>query len=226
MPVSSSTAERQSRLAILISGAGTNMVAIAAACAAGRIPARIVAVVSDVPEAPGLARAREHGLPALTIDRRAHVQGGRPDRLAFEAALTSAIDAVAPDFIILAGFMRVLSAPFVEHYAGRMLNIHPSLLPRHRGLDTHARALAAGDAEHGASVHFVTGELDGGPVIAQAPVGVESGDTVASLSARVHAREHMLYPMVIQWLASGRLRWNEGRPSLDGAALDVPVRLA
>lgn len=223
--MSSSTAEARKRLAILISGGGTNMVAIAQACATGSIPAQVAAVLSDVPDAPGLQRARDLGLRAEAIDRRAHVRDGRHDRESFETALAAAIDAARPDFIILAGFMRVFSAGFVARYAGRMLNIHPSLLPRYRGLDTHQRVLAAGDAEHGASVHFVTGELDGGPLVAQYVVPVLAGDTVASLSARVHAGEHMLYPMVIQWLAGDRLRWNDGAPTLDGSPLAQPVRL-
>lgn len=225
MPVSSST-DAHARLAVLISGGGSNMVAIARACASGQIPAVVVTAIADVPEAQGLVRAQELGISAKVVDRRAHIRGGRHDRAAFEAALAAAIDAASPDFIILAGFMRVLSAGFVGRYAGRMLNIHPSLLPRYPGLDTHARALADGATEHGASVHFVTAELDGGPLIAQAPVDVLPGDTVASLSARVHAREHMLYPMVIQWLASGRLQWNDGSPRLDGAPLTAPVRVA
>jgi phosphoribosylglycinamide formyltransferase-1 len=224
--VSSSTAETAARLTVLISGGGSNMVAIARACAAGRIHAVVGAVICDVPEAAGLVRARELSLPAITVDRRACKTGTAHDREAFEAALAAAIDASHPRFVILAGFMRVLSAGFVSRYAGRMLNIHPSLLPRYKGLDTHARVLAAGDAEHGASVHFVTPELDGGPLIAQAAVPVLADDSVASLSARVHAREHMLYPMVIQWLATGRLQWNSGRPTLDGAPLDAPVRIA
>jgi phosphoribosylglycinamide formyltransferase-1 len=222
--VSSST-EARPRLVILISGGGSNMVAITRACAANAIEACVVAVISDVPDAPGLQRARDLGVRAIAVDRRAHVAGGHHDRQAFEAALAAQVDAARPDFIILAGFMRVLSPGFVGRHVGRMLNIHPSLLPRYKGLDTHARALAAGDAEHGASVHFVTGELDGGPVIAQYAVPVLEGDTVASLSARVHAGEHILYPMVIQWLASGRLRWNDGAPTLDGALLASPVRL-
>ena len=152
-------------------------------------------------------------------------RGGRPDRAAFEAALAAAIDASGADFVILAGFMRVLSPGFVARYAGRMLNIHPSLLPRHPGLDTHARALAAGDSEHGATVHFVTAELDGGPLIAQAVLDVLPGEDIAGLSVRVHALEHKLYPMVIEWLTRGRLRWNDGSPLLDGAPLRVPVRI-
>jgi phosphoribosylglycinamide formyltransferase-1 len=223
--VSSSTAEKPARLAVVISGGGSNMVAIARACAAGQIPAVIAVVISDVPEAAGLERARELQLHTAVVDRRAHVQDGRPDRAAFEAALERQIADSGADYLILAGFMRVLSAPFVSRYAGRMLNIHPSLLPHYRGLDTHARVLAGGDAEHGVSVHFVTAELDGGPLIAQCSVPVLPGDTVASLSARVHAREHMLYPMVIQWLTSGRLRWNHGAPTLDGAPLKSPVKV-
>lgn len=201
------------------------MVAIAHACAEGRLRAHVGAVISDVPDAPGLDRARALGLTAVTVDRRAFRREGRPDREAFEVALGEAIAASGADLLILAGFMRVLSPDFVRQYQGRMLNIHPSLLPRYKGLDTHARALAAQDREHGASVHFVTAELDGGPVIAQSAVAVLPDDTVASLSARVHAREHILYPMVIQWLTTGRLRWNEGCPTLDGRALDAPVRV-
>ncbi len=211
---------------MLISGGGSNMVAIARACREGRIPARITLVLSDVPEAAGLERARELGLPAVVVDRRALLRDGRPDRQAFEAVVEREIESSGADYVILAGFMRVLSAPLVDRYRGRMLNIHPSLLPRHKGLDTHARALAAGDAEHGASVHFVTPELDGGPLVAQGPVPVLPGDTVATLSARVHAREHILYPMVTAWLASGRLQWNGGNPTLDGAPLAQPVRIA
>lgn len=224
MPVSSST--EVPRLAVLISGAGSNMMAIARACETGSIPARVCVVISDVAEAGGLARARELGLATQVVDRRLFRRDGSSDREAFEAALAAALDASGADYIILAGFLRVLSAGFVQRYTGRMLNIHPSLLPRHKGLDTHARAIAAGDAEHGVSVHFVTAELDGGPLIAQSVVPVIEGDTVASLSARVHAREHVLYPAVIQWLVSGRLRWNGGEPTLDGKALTLPVKLA
>ncbi|HWL61869.1 MAG TPA: phosphoribosylglycinamide formyltransferase [Steroidobacteraceae bacterium] len=223
--MSSSRTEALPRLAVLISGGGSNMVAIARACQEGRIPARIVLVLSDIPEAAGLARARELGLHAVVVDRRAMLRDGRQDRQAFEAEVEREIEASGADYIILAGFMRVLSERLVQRYRGRMLNIHPSLLPRHKGLDTHARALAAGDSEHGASVHFVTPELDGGPLIAQSAVEVLPGDTVASLSARVHAREHILYPMVLQWLTSGRLEWNAGDPRLDGVPLARPARI-
>lgn len=225
MPVSSSTSDPRPRLAILISGAGSNMVAIARACASGAVAADVAVVIADTPDAGGLARASELGLTAMVVDRHHFRRAGSADREAFEQALHTAITDSGADFVILAGFMRVLSASFVQRHAGRLLNIHPSLLPLHKGLDTHARVLAAGDTEHGATVHYVTAELDGGPLIAQAAVPVSAGDTVASLSARVHAAEHMLYPMVIQWLTSGRLQWNAGRPLLDGMPLAAPVRL-
>jgi phosphoribosylglycinamide formyltransferase-1 len=221
--VSSSTEARRKRLAILISGYGSNMVAIAEACRDGRIPADVSVVIADKPEAAGIARAQAMGLATHVVDRRAFRLDGKADREAFEAALAAAIDAQGADYVILAGFMRVLSASFADRYAGRMLNIHPSLLPRHKGLDTHARALAEGDAEHGASIHFVTAELDGGPLVAQAMVPVARGDDVVSLSGRVHAVEHKLYPMVVQWLAGGRLEWNGGNPLLDGQPLRAPV---
>jgi phosphoribosylglycinamide formyltransferase-1 len=214
------------RLAILISGGGSNMVAIARACASGQIPAQVAVVVSDQITAGGIERARQLDLPVEVVDRGAFRRNGKLDRIAFETALEQAIREHQADMVILAGFMFVLSAGFVARYAGRMLNIHPSLLPRYTGLDTHARALAAGDSEHGASVHFVTAELDGGPLIVQAAVPVQPDDDIARLSARVHAREHIIYPMAIQWLSSGRLQWNGGQPTLDGQALLAPVRHA
>jgi len=145
------------------------------------------------------------------------------DRAAFELALGQAIDIHTPDLVVLAGFMRVLSGPFVERYAGRMINIHPSLLPRYTGLHTHRRALEAGDAEHGASVHFVTPELDGGPLILQSQVPVKADDSESTLTARVQATEHVIYPRVVAWIADGRLKWNEGNPLLDGKPLNEPV---
>lgn len=200
------------------------MLAIAQGCRSGRIPAEVGVVIADTPEAGGIERARTLGLPTHVVDRRQYLRG-KPDREAFESALDAAITDSGAAWIILAGFMRILSAGFVNRHAGRMLNIHPSLLPRHKGLDTHARALAAGDTKHGASVHFVTAELDGGPLIAQAFVPVLPGDDVAGLSGRVHAVEHKLYPMVIGWLTSGRLQWNDGHPQLDGTPLTAPVRM-
>lgn len=210
---------------MLISGTGSNMLAIAKACQAGQIEGDIVSVISDTPLAGGLARAQALGLATQVVDRSKLIMNGKPDRQLFEKKLATAIDNTEADFVILAGFMRVLSGELVARYEGRMLNIHPSLLPRYKGLDTHARVLAAGEREHGVSVHFVTSELDGGPVVAQAMVPVQAGDDVASLSARVHAREHILYPMVIEWLSRGRLSWNHGSPVLDGAPLAAPVQL-
>jgi phosphoribosylglycinamide formyltransferase 1 len=206
------------RLAILISGRGSNMVAIARACAAGRINARVALVLSERPGAPGLDAAR-----ALGVDAGVVAWPGTAERLHFERGLQAALAAAQPDIIVLAGFMRILSQQFVESRAGRILNIHPSLLPKYRGLHTHRRVLEAGDRAHGASVHIVTAELDGGPIILQSRVTVRPGDTEDTLSARVQATEHIIYPRVIGWLADGRLAWREGQPWLDGKPLAAPV---
>jgi phosphoribosylglycinamide formyltransferase-1 len=205
------------RLAILISGRGSNMTAIVRACLAGTIAAQPVMVISDRSEAPGLASARELGVPTVAWSRTA--AGG----LELEQLLIDTLEAQRPDVIALAGFMRVLSAPLVERYLGRMLNIHPSLLPAYRGLHTHRRVLAAGDRQHGASVHFVTAELDGGPVVLQSRIGVRPGDSEATLTARVQATEHVIYPQVIAWLGERRLVWRDGAPWLDGQRLDAPL---
>ena len=206
------------RLAILISGRGTNMVAIARACQAGTLAARVAIVISDRAHAAGLASARELGLETATVLREPGT--GAAD---FEQRLAAAIDAHNPDLIVLAGFMRILSAPFVERYLGRMLNIHPSILPAYRGLHTHRRVLEAGDAWHGASVHFVTPELDAGPVVLQSRVPVQPGDTESALSARVQASEYIIYPQVLGWFAQGRLAWQDGTARLDGKTLDQPL---
>jgi len=205
-------------LAILISGRGSNMVAIAQACAAGRIDAVVNQVLCDQPQAPGIARAKELGLATRLIPR-AHFA----DAAAFEAALQGALAQQTHELVVLAGFMRILSAQFVARYAGRMLNIHPSLLPRYRGLNTHRRVLAAGDAHHGASVHFVTAELDSGPVVLQSRVAVLPGDSEMTLAERVQASEHVIYPRVIGWMAQGRLAFRESRAWFDGAPLDQPM---
>jgi len=205
-------------LAILISGRGSNMVAIARACLAGQINARIRVVISDRPGVAGLASARELGIEALTIP-----WPGAGAREGFEHALREALDAQHIDLVVLAGFMRILSPGFVAHYAGRMLNIHPSLLPKYTGLHTHRRALEAMDKEHGASVHFVTAELDGGPLVLQSKVPILPGDTEAGLSARVQATEHIIYPQVIGMMADGRLAWDDGHVRLDGQILDAPL---
>ncbi|MFM1885021.1 MAG: phosphoribosylglycinamide formyltransferase [Pseudomonadota bacterium] len=213
-------------LAVLISGRGSNMLAIARACAEGRLRARVDLVLADVADAAGLASARAIGLDTRAVDAGAFRGGGRFDKPAFEAALAQAIEASGAELVVLAGFMRVLSPAFVERFAGRLLNIHPSLLPAWKGLHTHERVLAAGDAEHGATVHFVTGELDGGPLLLQGRVPVLPGDDVAVLSARVQRAEHSIYPQVIDWIAEGRLTWSDGVPWLDGAQLSQPLRQA
>jgi phosphoribosylglycinamide formyltransferase-1 len=213
------------RLAVLISGRGSNMLAIARACVEGRVDARVALVVSDVPDAAGLDAARALGLPAEAIP---FVAG--PDRAAakrdFEERLATRLAAVRPDLVVLAGFMRVLSADFIRRFPAGILNIHPSLLPAYKGLHTHERVLAAGEREHGASVHFVTAALDDGPLLLQARVPVMDGDTPESLSARVQRVEHIIYPQVIQWIAEGRLEWKEGHASFDGAPLQEPRQLS
>ena len=205
-------------IAILISGRGSNMAAIARACREGRLNARVDAVISDRPGVAGLDTARALGLDAGVVPWR-----GAAQRAAFEQALDAALAAAKPEVIVLAGFMRILSPGFVASRAGRMLNIHPSLLPKYAGLHTHRRVLEAGDREHGASVHFVTAQLDGGPVVLQSRVAVCPGDTEERLSARVQATEHIIYPRVIGWLADGRLAWRQDGPWLDGRPLNEPV---
>ena len=189
---------RARRVAILISGSGSNMAALADSMT-GDHPARPVLVLSNTPDAPGLARAIARGLPTAVVDHRPF----GPDRAGFEDALTTALAPHDPDLICLAGFMRVLSPGFVSRWQGRMLNIHPSLLPRHKGRDTHARALAAGDAEHGCTVHLVTADLDSGPVLGSARIPVLPGDTPASLAERLLPVEHRLYPAVLRRVAAG-----------------------
>ena len=194
------------------------MATIARACLRGQINAQTVLVLSDRPDAPGLAIARDLGIEAKVIPWR-----GAAGRDEFERELAEAVAASRPDLVVLAGFMRVLSKHFVDRFAGRMLNIHPSLLPKYRGLHTHRRALEARDGAHGASVHFVTAELDGGPVALQSRVHVAADDTEAALSARVQATEHIIYPRVIGWIADGRLVVRDDRAWLDGKPLETPV---
>lgn len=204
-------------LAVLISRRGSNMAAIARACAAGQIGARIVRVIADRKGAAGTLLAGELALPVEVLPAEEFA-----DRAAFEAALRATIDASGAQLVVLAGFMRILSPQFTAHYPGAILNIHPSLLPRYRGLHTHARVLKGGEREHGATVHFVTSELDAGPVVLQARVPVLAGDTVESLSARVQQQEHIIYPQAIGWIAAGRLRWVGDTLQLDGRALAPP----
>ncbi len=203
---------------MLISGRGSNLLAIADACRSGRLDAEIALVLSDRADAPGLAAAAARGLTTLAIARSHYSQ-----RESFEAALASAIDRSGAQLVVLAGFMRILSPAFARRYAGRLLNIHPSLLPKYKGLETHRRALEAGESEHGASVHFVTGELDGGPVICQARLPVHAGDTPQSLAARVLEREHRLYARAIGLIAAGRVRLDGERVLLDERPLPAPL---
>ncbi|SDW93373.1 phosphoribosylglycinamide formyltransferase [Litoreibacter albidus] len=187
------------KVAVLVSGGGSNMLTLCDSMV-GDHPARPVLVLSNDPAAKGLERAAERGLAVAAVDHR---QFGK-DRTAFEAELIKLLDAASPDIICLAGFMRVLTAGFVERYAGRMLNIHPSLLPKYKGLNTHARALEAGDAEAGCSVHVVTPELDDGPILGQARVTVAPDETAQSLAAKVLVQEHRLYPAVLRRFADGK----------------------
>lgn len=187
------------RLAVLLSGEGGNLQAIVDRIARGELRARVVRVLSDQPDAFGLQRARRRGIPAFTV-----AVADYPDRAAWEAALSARVDEARADLIVLGGFMRVLSAGFVNRYPRKILNIHPSLLPRHKGLDTHRRVLDAGDARHGASVHFVTAEVDGGPVLLQGEVAVEPGDTVESLRKKVRQVEHRIYSEAIAMAARGK----------------------
>jgi len=205
------------RLAVLISGRGSNMTAIVRACLAGAIAARPVIVIADRPQAAGLASAASLGVATATV------AAGAGAGAAFEQQLGETLAAAQPDFVALAGFMRVLSAAFVARYAGRLLNIHPSLLPAYRGLHTHRRVLAAGERVHGASVHFVTAELDGGPVVLQSTLAVQPGDTAETLAARVQATEHIIYPRALGWFAQGRLAWHDNAAWLDGQRLEAPV---
>jgi len=193
------------RIVILISGRGSNMEAIVRACAAGGWDACVAAVISNRADAAGLGFAAKHGIATSVVDHRAYA-----DRNAFDAALAQAVDAHAPDLVLLAGFMRILTPAFVQRYAGRLLNIHPSLLPLFPGLHTHRRAIAAGCKLAGATVHFVTPELDHGPIVAQAVVPVLPDDSEDMLSARVLAREHVLYPLAVRWFVEGMLRVERG----------------
>lgn len=202
------------RLVVLISGSGTNLQAIIDAIDDGELEAEIGLVLSNRSGAGGLERARRAGIATAVVSHRDF-----PDRESFDRAMIEHIDAARPDTVVLAGFMRILSPLFVRHYQGRLLNIHPSLLPRYPGLDTHARALANGDREHGCSIHFVTDELDGGPIIARAPIPVLPNDSGESLSNRVRAREHQLYPLVLRWRSEGRLQLTEAGVTLDGQLL-------
>ena len=199
---------------VLLSGTGSNLQALIDSDDVKASPATLRAVISNRADAPGLQRAKNAGIDTRVLDHTAF-----EDREAFDAALIEIIDTFNPHLVVLAGFMRILSADFVRHYQGRLLNIHPSLLPKYKGLHTHQRALEAQDREHGCSVHFVTEELDGGPLVVQAVIPVESEDTPSSLAQRVHAQEHRIYPLAVRWFAEGRLSLDEQGALLDGQLL-------
>lgn len=199
---------------VLLSGNGGNLQAMLDSFKGDDQPVRICAVISNRADAFGLQRARDAGVPARVLDHKDY-----EGREAFDAALADLIDSFEPHLVVLAGFMRILTGDFVRHYQGRLLNIHPSLLPRYKGLHTHQRALEAGDTEHGCSVHFVTEELDGGPLVVQAVITVELQDSPATLAQRVHVQEHRIYPLAIRWFAEGRLRLNAEGALLDGQLL-------
>lgn len=207
------------KIAVLISGSGSNLQAIIDAINTGALKAEICGVLANKADAYGLVRAHTAGITNAVL-----INSNYPDRESFDRAMQKQLDAWSPDIVVLAGFMRILSSHFVEHYAGRLLNIHPSLLPKYKGLHTHRRALAAGDNTHGCSVHFVSPELDGGPVIAQSMISVHSNDDETTLSQRVHKCEHQLYPQVLVWIAQGDLRFQHGQPFFKGSALKSPLQ--
>ncbi len=208
------------RTAILISGSGTNLQSFIDEVRAERLPADIAIVLSNRPDAFGLTRARDAGIPTECIRH-----GNYEDRESFDRAVAAALDGAEVDLIVLAGFMRILGDWFVGRYEGRIINIHPALLPKYPGLDTHARVLAAGDSHHGSTVHFVTEELDGGPRILAGRLRVVHGESADELRSRVQAVEHKIYPQAAAWFATGRLAYRDGRAWLDGEALTDPVTI-
>lgn len=206
-----------SRIVVLISGSGSNLQAIIDASTSDDYPGEVVGVISNKADAYGLTRAENANIANLAISHK-----NFESRESYDQALIAEIDKLAPDVIVLAGFMRILTREFVQHYQGKLLNIHPSLLPKYQGLNTHQRAIDAGDDEHGVSVHFVTEELDGGPVILQAKVPVFDGDTSDDLAERVHEQEHRIYPLVVKWLCQKRLTMNNNAEQ-EQAVLDDKV---
>ncbi|MDY6946870.1 MAG: phosphoribosylglycinamide formyltransferase [Pseudomonadota bacterium] len=205
-------------IVVLISGRGSNMCAIAERAASGDLPVEVRAVISDKAEAPGLAAAAAMNIPTRWLSAREFA-----DRASYDQSLAALVSSFEPQLVVLAGFMRILSPGFIAAFADRILNIHPSLLPLYRGLHTHRRALEARDRLHGCSVHFVTEELDGGPLVIQAQVKIRPEDSESTLSARVQQQEHRIYSQAIDWFARGRLQLREQRAWLDGRALDAPV---
>jgi phosphoribosylglycinamide formyltransferase-1 len=213
------TAASSRSAAVLVSGSGSNLQALIDATRDGRLALDIVVVASNRPDAAGLARAQRAGIATECV-----ASADFKSRDAFDDALANVLQPYQPDFLLLAGFMRILTPAFVRRYTGRMLNIHPSLLPYYPGLDTHRRVLDAGDPWHGCTVHFVTDRLDGGPPIIQGRVPVLPGDDAEQLAARVLAVEHRIYPQAAEMLASGRLEWRAGNVWLDGQPLLTPLQ--
>jgi phosphoribosylglycinamide formyltransferase-1 len=209
---------RPCKTAILISGSGSNLQSFIDQAASGAIDLDLCIVFSNRPDAYGLVRAREAGIPTECLEH-----GNYPDRETFDRAVAAVLDAYDPDLIVLAGFMRILSPWIVQHYAGRVLNIHPALLPAYPGLDTHQRVLDAGERWHGSTVHFVTEELDGGPRILQGRLAVDPNESADELCNRVQALEHQIYPQAAGWFGQGRLELRDGAAWLDGERLDEPV---
>ena len=209
--------EPKMRVVVLISGSGSNLQAIIDAAQADALNISIAAVISNRPNVKGLQRAIDAGIPTQVVDHTAFAS-----RNDFDAALQQAIDSYQPQLLVLAGFMRILTPGFVRHYLGHMLNIHPSLLPKYPGLNTHQRAIDEGDHEHGASIHFVTEELDGGPVIIQGKVSIEGGESAEQLAQKVLQKEHLIYPQAIQWFATKRLQLKDNHAILDGEILTSP----
>jgi phosphoribosylglycinamide formyltransferase-1 len=206
------------RIVVLVSGDGSNLQALIDSCHSGRIRAQIVGVICNVPHAYALERARLAGIPTQIVDHRQFA-----DRASFEVEVTNVLQEWKAELILLAGFMRVLTPAFVNRYSGQMINIHPSLLPAYRGLNTHARVLATGDRMHGCSIHFVTSDLDAGAVIAQAMTNVLPTDDLATLTQKVRKLEHHIYPLVISWIAAGRIALLGNKVYLDGQELQTPT---
>jgi phosphoribosylglycinamide formyltransferase-1 len=202
------------RIVVLISGSGSNLQAIIDASQSADYPGKVVAVIANKADAYGLERAQKHQIPAICLAHTAF-----DSRETYDQALIEQINQFSPDVVVLAGFMRILTPTFVQTFSGKLLNIHPSLLPKYQGLHTHQRAIDAGDKEHGVSVHFVTEELDGGPVILQAKVPIFEGDTAEDLAERVHEQEHRIYPLVVKWFCQQRLAMINGKAVLDGKIL-------
>ncbi len=216
MPTTTQAPLRQAllRVVVLISGSGSNLQALIDGVNTGELPIEIAAVISNRPDVLGLTRAQDAGITTRVLDHK-----GFASREAFDSALQQAIDSYEPDLVVLAGFMRILTPEFTQHYLGRMLNIHPSLLPKFQGLHTHQRALDAGESHHGVTVHFVTAELDGGPAVIQAKVPVLANDDATLLAKRVQHQEHVIYPLAVKWFAQGKLAMQEGKALLNGELL-------